>query len=403
MKAIGRRSPAALLGISFLFLALAGSGEAGFALASCASGPIPAATLLIPYFEVDLAGTDGRTTLVAVTNAGHHSTLAHVVLWTDWGVPTLAFDLVLAQDDVQTLNLRDVFAGNLPATGGAPFPGCTDPVTLPALDAAALTALRRQHTGLPDELDHCAGSGRGGVDLATGYVTIDVARRCSTNIRYPSSNGYFEADETGVASNENLLLGDFFLVDAAQNLAAGNEAVHIRADANRYGGEPATFYGSWIGHSGVDARAPLGTRYRARFLRGGAFSGGTDLVVWAEPSLATATGVQCGEHAAAVDPCQFLRFTPFDEEAVAGDWIEVAPVTEVARRFTVGGPEVPVAPAFGILDFENKVLPGCAIPIPPPPGQPVPLQSFVLPLHSAQGRFAVGFNAARTAEALCPP
>ena len=387
-----------------LFLvAFAGRAAAGVAPRSCAGGAIPAATLLIPYFEVDLADADRQTTLVAVSNAGDHTTLAHVVLWTDWGVPTLAFDLVLLRDDVQTLNLRDLFHGDLPATGGALFPGCTDPVALPALDAAALQALRRQHTGLPDAQQHCAGSGRGGVDVATGYLTIDVARRCSANIRYPSSNGYFESGDGGVASNENLLLGDFFLLDAAQDLASGNEAVHIPADAARYGGEPATFYGAWIGHSGDDARAPLGTAYRARFLAGGVFSGGTDLVVWAEPGLATEAGVNCGERAGAVDPCQFLRFVPFDEDATAGEWIEIGPLTEVVRRWTVGGPEVPIVPAFGIVEVENKVLSGCAIPIPPPPGQPLPLQSFVLPLHSAEGRFAVGFNAARTAEALCPP
>ncbi len=397
------RTSGAVLGSSLLLFALTVAGEAGFARTGCASGPVPAATLLIPYFEVDLGSANGPTTLVAVTNVGDHPTLAHVVLWTDWGVPTLAFDLVLARDDVQTLNLRDLFAGNLPATGGASFPGCTDPVTLPALDAAALTALRRQHTGLPDALDHCSGSGRSGFDVATGYVTIDVTRSCSANIRYPSSNGYFAAAGSGIASDENLLLGDFFLVDAAQNLAAGNEAVSILADAARYGGEPATFYGGWIEHSGADARAPLGTRYRARFLHGGAFTGGTDLVVWAEPSRVAAAGVHCGERVDAVDPCQFVRFVAFDENAGRGDWTEVSPVTEVVRRWTVGGPEVPVTALFGFIDFENLVVPGCNIPIDPPPVQQVPLQSLVLPLHRAEGRFAVGFNAARTAEGLCPP
>lgn len=403
MKAEIVRSSGTVVGRSLLFLALAVSGEAGFALAGCASGPVPAATLLIPYFEVDLGSADGPTTLVAVTNAGDHPTLAHVVLWTDWGVPTLAFDLVLAQDDVQTLNLRDLFAGILPATGGSSFPGCTDPVTLPVLEAAALTALRRQHTGQPDALDHCSGSGRRGIDVATGFVTIDATRRCSANVRYPSSNGYFEAGGSGVASDENLLLGDFFLVDAAQNLAAGNEAVAIVADASRFAGEPATFYGSWIGHSGADARAPLGTRYRARFLHGGAFSGGTDLVIWAEPSLATATGVACDERPTAVDPCQFLRLTTVDEDASANEWTEITPVTEVVTRISVGGPQLPIATLFGLVDVENRVVPLCNIPIGPPPLQELPLQSFVLPLHRAEGRFAVGFNAARTAEELCPP
>ena len=39
-----------------------------------------------------------------------------MVRWTDWGVPTLAFDIYLTGYDVQTLNLRDLFAGNLPMT-----------------------------------------------------------------------------------------------------------------------------------------------------------------------------------------------------------------------------------------------------------------------------------------------
>lgn len=388
-----------------LLLTLAGRGAAEPSPPACVSGPAPAATLLVPYFEVDLSGADRATTLIAVTNAGDHATLAHVVLWTDWGVPTLAFDLVLAGNDVQTMNLRDLFAGNLPATGGAAFPGCTDPVTLPDLDAAALSALRRQHTGQPDVLNHCSGSGRGGADKALGYVTIDVTRRCSPTIRYPSSNGYFEAggSGTGVASDENLLLGDFFIVDAEQNLAAGNEAVSIVADASRFEGEPATFYGGWIGHSGDDARAPLGTRYRARFLHGGAFSGGTDLVVWAEPGLATAAGVACGERSTAVDPCQFIRLTTVDEDASSGEWTEITPATEVVTRIPVGGPQLPVATLFGVVDVENRVVPLCNIPIDPPPLQEFPLQSFVLPLHSAADRFAVGFNAARIAEELCPP
>ncbi len=97
-----------------------------------------------------------------MTNAGGHATLAHVVLWTDWGLPTLAFDLFLAANDVQSVNLRDLFAGALPVTGGGSFAGCTNPLTLPTLDATALATLRRQHTGQPDSQQRCAGSGRAG-------------------------------------------------------------------------------------------------------------------------------------------------------------------------------------------------------------------------------------------------
>ncbi len=390
----------ALAGV--LLLASAGLEPAAALSDGCSGGAIPAATLLIPYFEVDLAAADHQTTLFAVTNAGAHSTLAHVVLWTDWGVPTLAFDLFLDPDDVQSINLRDVFAGSLPATGGGSFTGCTDPLTLPTLDATALAKLRQQHTGKPDGEGKCAGSGRVGADVATGYVTIDVAQECSATRPYPSNNGYFVAGGTGVASNENLLLGDFFYVDAAQNFAQGNEAVHIVADAARFGGWHETFYAAWTGHTGDDDRAPLGTRYRSRYLNGGAFSGGTDFIVWAEPSYAIAQGVTCGERPASVDPCQFLRVTPFDENAAGEDAIYDYLVSEVAARISVGSAELPVTSSFGFVDVENRVQPGCNAPIGPPPGRDFPLASWVIPLSSAAGRFSVGFNAYRTGDELCP-
>lgn len=382
-----------------LLLGLAVRAEGGVLEDGCSGGAIPAATLLIPYFEVDLAAADHQTTLFSVTNAGAHSTLAHVVLWTDWGVPTLAFDVFLAQDDVQTMNLRDVFSGILPSTGGGSFVDCTNPLTLPTLDATALAKLRQQHTGHPDLEGNCAGSGRGGPNVATGYVTIDMAQQCSALILYPSHAGYFVAGGTGIAGNENLLVGDFFYVDAPQNYAQGNEAVHIAADAARFGAQPSTFYGAWIGYTGDDARAPLGTRYRSRFLNGGAFSGGTDLVVWAEPSTPTPQATTCGERPNFVDPCQYLRTTAFNEGAVGNAAVDNYVVTEVATKLTVGSLEVPVSSAFGFVDLENRVQPGCLI----TPIGDFPLQSWVMPLSSAFSRYSVGFNAFRTGDDLCPP
>jgi hypothetical protein len=389
--------PATALALVVGLLAVgAGPAGAGEAPRGCASGAVPAATLLVPYFEVDLDGADGRTTLVAVSNAGSHSTLAHVVLWTDWGLPTLAFDLFLAQDDLQSINLRDVFAGALPATGGGSFVGCSNPLTLPTLDATALATLRQQHTGQPDSQGKCAGSGRGGVDVATGYVTIDVAQGCSATRPYPTNNGYFIAGGTGIASNENLLLGDFFYVDGAQNYAQGNEAVPIVADAARFGGWHSTFYGAWTGHTGDDARAPLGTRYRARYMNGGAFSGGTDFIVWAEPSYSTPQPVRCGEREDSVDRCQLLRLIVFNEEAVLENVIYDDVVPEVAARRSVGSEELPAISPFGTIDVENLIQP-C-----PFPGASIPLQSWVMPLSSASGRFSVGLNASRTGDELCP-
>ena len=106
---------------------------------SCRVANQPAATLLVPYFEVDLNDPDGATTLFSVNNASAKPALARMVLWTDWGVPTLAFDIYLTGYDVQTLNLRDLFTGTLPRTG----PAISNTGAL-SLGADRLPRLRRQ-------------------------------------------------------------------------------------------------------------------------------------------------------------------------------------------------------------------------------------------------------------------
>src|SRR5262249_6781405 len=98
---------------------LAFAGAHPIAAVVCTLDRVPAATLLLPYFEVDLDRPNGRTTLMSVVNASGQPRLAHVVLWTDLGVPTLTLDLFLTGYDVQTLNLRDLFAGRLPQTADA--------------------------------------------------------------------------------------------------------------------------------------------------------------------------------------------------------------------------------------------------------------------------------------------
>src|SRR5688572_19756977 len=77
---------------------------------------VPAATLLLPYFEVDLNSTNGVTTLFSINNASAAAALAHVTVWTDLSVPVLDFDVYLTGYDVQTINMRDILNGILPKT-----------------------------------------------------------------------------------------------------------------------------------------------------------------------------------------------------------------------------------------------------------------------------------------------
>src|SRR4051812_16977664 len=63
-----------------LMLAISGHSYA----AICTIDDVPAATLLLPYFEVDLTGgPTSLTTLFSINNASASAAVAHVTVWTD--------------------------------------------------------------------------------------------------------------------------------------------------------------------------------------------------------------------------------------------------------------------------------------------------------------------------------
>jgi hypothetical protein len=90
----------------------------------CTIDAVPAATLLLPYFEVGLQPTDPALgagdfaddqaatnvdTLFSINNASSAPTIAHVSFWGDWSQPTIDFDVFLTGYDVATVSLADVF------------------------------------------------------------------------------------------------------------------------------------------------------------------------------------------------------------------------------------------------------------------------------------------------------
>ena len=75
----------------------------------------PAATLLLPYFEVDFKSpqTTARTTLFTIVNTTDLPQIAHVVVWTDWSFPAVDFNIFLTGYDVQGINLYDVIVSGV--------------------------------------------------------------------------------------------------------------------------------------------------------------------------------------------------------------------------------------------------------------------------------------------------
>src|SRR4026209_246212 len=90
-----------LLGVVGL---LAMSGRASAVIGTIDA--VPAATLLLPYFEVDTNAADGVNTLFSINNASDSAILAHVTVWSDQSVPVLDFDVYQTGYDVQSISMR---------------------------------------------------------------------------------------------------------------------------------------------------------------------------------------------------------------------------------------------------------------------------------------------------------
>lgn len=378
---------------SVLVAALLTAAGGAAATATPTPGSTPAATLLLPYFEVDTSDPGGVTTLFSVNNAGSEPVVAHVVVWTDWGIPTYSFDLALQRDDVQTVNLRDLFtSGSIPTTDGSGLSGCGDPVVAPSLDAAALAALRARHSGRSDPADGlCYGSEREDGRFV-GYVTVDTARSCAGGAVYaPPDHGYFFSDFGGVppdpfASDENVLWGDLFYVAGDDDSAQGVELVHVPYDPAAPAGE--TFYRAYV-PEGQDNRAMLGSRYRGRYLDGGPFDGGTDLLVWLEAN-AVGEAMPCGAGGPQLHSCRMAWLDLADEDGNFSAGPDLF-IQSLAFRLPLGGGGVSTPAPFGIFQLHYLELIGCEV----LPIGSFPAQAWVTPVMKAQGRFSVGLPATR--------
>jgi len=386
----------------------------------CTVDQVPAATLLLPYFEVDLDNLWGAKTLFSINNASATAVLAHVVIWSDLSVPVLDFNVYLTGYDVQSINLRDILAdGNLPQTASAGqdptdtispkgqfsqdinFASCQGNLPIPQLPATFTAHLQAALTGkFSNILGGCAGLDHGD-RIARGYVTVDTVSNCT--LRFPGDLGYFASGGTGDATDQNVLWGDYFYLQELLNYASGNPLVHVEASAT----DPQTsvtgqytFYGRYVGFTATDNREPLATNFATRFLVGGAFTGGTDLVVWRDSKVrqgafkcgTTPSWYPLGQEAIVIfdeqEHPQVPQTFPVSPQPPQQGLI---PFPAETQRVSIGSTIFPVPSKFGwlFLDLNTSVAPAGSV----PPEDPAAAQAWVSTLLQASGRYSVGFDA----------
>jgi hypothetical protein len=323
----------------------------------------PAATLLLPYFEVDLDAKGDQTTLFTITNVSRYSQIAHVTLWTDWAFPVLNFNIFLVGYDVQSINLKDILVKGIVAspvgTGPTAVKSPLGPLTLPpsgpgyanpnfkaAIDCDAVpgvipqTFMAAVRSALTTGIYNPGGSaacpnpvGSNTHANAIGYVTIDVVGSCTN--RLPSDRLYYTAD----LLFDNVLIGDYQQIGPHPEFATaafdagGNPMVHIRAvpegggaGSNAATELPYTFYDRYTPDANrvQDRRQPLPSTFAARFIQGGPGAFATNYTIWREGFGLGACGASLALNGG-LPTSDVLRFDEHDNVTVRPPCVALCP------------------------------------------------------------------------------
>lgn len=305
---------------------------------SCDISTSPAATLLLPYFEVDPSGA-GENTLVTITNVSDTSIVAHVTVWTNWSFPVLDFNLFLTGYDVVGLSLRDLLvSGNIPNTARnttisprgvrstrsstwieAPYNTGSLAATCAgsqggngAVPGFLLSQIQSGLTGGPYSAGGTGCAQVGDVsDNMIGYITIDTSAVCSQSL--PTDAAYFSSEIRW----ENQLIGDYIRLNDVEGVAGGNPLVHIKAlpggNATPVTTLAYTFYQRYIALLGVtDRRQPLPALFAGRYIEAGtAFD--TDYVIWREGPTTGAETLSCNSQLPRNASFPYVEIVRFDE------------------------------------------------------------------------------------------
>jgi hypothetical protein len=233
-----------------------------FAVASSASAVTctidqrPAATLLVPYFQVSYdadgnvirTGPGARDTIVTIGNASAAPMIAHVNVYNRFSQLVLDFNVALTGFDIQAMRMSEIISGILPNTpideDGDPIGDVcqraldpNDPFVYPAGfirvwpvdpvttvdNTLATTQYDQIFFSVADDLRFDCDGDLG--PLAFGYVLIDMANYC--NLSDPTDPNYHAKNAAG---NENNLFGEIVFTSGEGLPTYALSTVNIEAD-----------------------------------------------------------------------------------------------------------------------------------------------------------------------------
>ncbi len=379
--------------------------------ATCDIGTSPAATLLLPYFEVDIAKhvSQARNTIFSIINTSRSPQVARVTVWSDQGYPALWFNLFLTGYDVESISLYDVLAhGAVPQTSSLAARGMksaanSDNARIVSLESCGASGgpldaqvLANVQSVLTSGVGAASGCRVGSAhDAATGFVTVDVVNGCSTIS--PLDMSYYSQ----VLLFDNVLTGDYERINPdvqTGNLAGGNPLVHLKAIPEGGGPSgntplPYTFYDRFTppGARRIDRRQPLPASFAARFIQGGTGRFLTDYVLWREGASPGASSCVSANAAMPFEPA-----VRFDEDenptTVASAVFSNTPVASAVATTSKMFPPLTGYSVTGwmVMDLDNRAGYAAA-------GNPFsvtrPSQNWVSVRLSAEGRYAVDYDA----------
>ena len=166
-----------------------------------------------------------------------------------------------------------------------------------------------------------------------------------------------------------------------------------------------TFYGRYNGATAVDQREALPTTLAARYVTGGAFTGGTDFIVWREGNQANAAYSCSALGPAAWYPLDATQIVLFDEEenptssnsCPSGDpnCNQMVTIPNEAQRINVATTLLPESDfGWAYLNLGHSKIVGVY-------GDSF-AQAWVITNMSAEGRYEAGFDAIQLDNANTP-